>query len=69
MSLDAEELQAFPKVSLNDHLEAGCGLRRSSIWPPTRHVLPADNALILALFASAELGIWCAIWTFARLLR
>ena len=53
MSLDAEELQAFPKVSLHDHLDGG--LRPQTIIElaaDTGHVLPADNA--------DDLGRWFA---------
>jgi adenosine deaminase len=53
VSLDAEELQAFPKVSLHDHLDGG--LRPQTIIElaaDTGHVLPADNA--------DDLGRWFA---------
>jgi len=53
MSLDADELQAFPKVSLHDHLDGG--LRPQTIIElaaDTGHVLPADNA--------DDLGRWFA---------
>ena len=53
MSLDAEELQAFPKVSLHDHLDGG--LRPQTIIELAAdigHVLPADNA--------DDLGRWFA---------
>jgi adenosine deaminase len=53
MSLVAEELQAFPKVSLHDHLDGG--LRPQTIIElaaDTGHVLPADNA--------DDLGRWFA---------
>lgn len=45
MSLDIEALQAFPKVSLHDHLDGG--LRPQTIIElaaDAGHVLPADNA-------------------------
>jgi len=53
MSLDAEELQAFPKVSLHDHLDGA--LRPQTIIELAAeigHVLPADNA--------DDLGRWFA---------
>ena len=53
MGLDAEELQAFPKVSLHDHLDGG--LRPQTIIELAAdigHVLPADNA--------DDLGRWFA---------
>jgi adenosine deaminase len=53
MSLGAEELQAFPKVSLHDHLDGG--LRPQTIIElaaDAGHVLPADNA--------DDLGRWFA---------
>ena len=55
MSLDAEELQAFPKVSLHDHLDGA--LRPQTIIELAAeigHVLPADNA--------DDLGRWFAGW-------
>jgi adenosine deaminase len=55
MSLDLEALQAFPKVSLHDHLDGG--LRPQTIIElavDAGHELPADNADDLALwFAEA----------------
>jgi adenosine deaminase len=53
MSLDIEALQAFPKVSLHDHLDGG--LRPQTIIElaaDAGHVLPADNA--------DDLGRWFA---------
>jgi adenosine deaminase len=53
MSLDAEQLQAFPKVSLHDHLDGG--LRPQTIIELAAdigHRLPADN--------SDDLGRWFA---------
>jgi adenosine deaminase len=53
MSLDAEALQAFPKVSLHDHLDGG--LRPQTIIELAAdigHVLPADTA--------DDLGRWFA---------
>jgi adenosine deaminase len=53
MSLDTEELQAFPKVSLHDHLDGG--LRPQTIIELAAgigHVLPADNV--------DDLGRWFA---------
>jgi adenosine deaminase len=53
MSLDLEALQAFPKVSLHDHLDGG--LRPQTIIElagDIGHLLPADNA--------DDLGQWFA---------
>jgi adenosine deaminase len=53
MSLDLEALQAFPKVSLHDHLDGG--LRPQTIIELAAdigHLLPADNA--------DDLGQWFA---------
>jgi adenosine deaminase len=53
MSLDADELRAFPKVSLHDHLDGG--LRPQTIIELAAeigHVLPVDNA--------DDLGRWFA---------
>jgi adenosine deaminase len=53
MSLDLEALQAFPKVSLHDHLDGG--LRPQTIIElaaDVGHTLPADNA--------DDLGRWFA---------
>jgi adenosine deaminase len=53
MSVDIEALQAFPKVSLHDHLDGG--LRPQTIIElaaDAGHVLPADNA--------DDLGRWFA---------
>ena len=53
MSLDLEALQAFPKVSLHDHLDGA--LRPQTIIELAAeigHILPADNA--------DDLGRWFA---------
>jgi adenosine deaminase len=53
VSLDLETLQAFPKISLHDHLDGA--LRPQTIIElaaDARHVLPADHA--------DDLGLWFA---------
>ena len=65
MSLDAEALQAFPKVSLHDHLDGG--LRPQTIIELAAdigHRLPADNSDDLGRWfaESANQDLWCAIW-------
>src|SRR4030095_15122447 len=68
MSLDLEALQAFPKVSLHDHLDGG--LRPQTIIELAAdigHPLPADNADDLGQWfaESANLGsLECYLETF-----